>query len=294
MSKKQLTTLLESASPTKGLSGKRFEREVASNVEKAVSRAGVRDYVNNLPRWLHHRLHHQHGADLQVPPPSTPARLGYPVMADTTGPLVLSGGSQDNIRSLANRYDITFSFGTSGAGTAKQLNVPGVYATVDYICNASNPYIAPQATPSPYSLSGLRPEPTPAHTWRTQQTAGAVKTCITYGPMKNAPFDIKDAAGMTEAERQAALRQYQTEQFALRQAEQARRDAEVAAESARHGWQQTHHFSSHPEVGRNVPRPTNATNRCRDEETSPFLSIRTNWYWRWLSRRSIDHFEGHS
>ena len=28
-------------------------------------------------------------------------------------PLVLSGGSQDNIRSLANRYDITFSFGTA-------------------------------------------------------------------------------------------------------------------------------------------------------------------------------------
>ena len=34
----------------KGLSGKRFEREVASNVEKAVSRAGVRDYVNKLSR----------------------------------------------------------------------------------------------------------------------------------------------------------------------------------------------------------------------------------------------------
>ena len=221
----------------KGLSGKRFEREVASNVEKAVSRAGVRDYVNKLSRDGYTiafitNMEPTYKSRLQA----RLRDLGYPVMADTMGPLVLSGGSQDNIRSLANRYDITFSFGTSGAGTAKQLNVPGVYATVgDYIGNASNPYIAPQATPSPYSLSGLRPEPTPApYTLANPANCGCGQDpCITYGPMKNAPFDIKDAAGMTEAERQAALRQYQTEQFALRQAEQARRDAEVAAESAR-------------------------------------------------------------
>ena len=219
------------------MSGKRFEREVASNVEKAVSRAGVRDYVNKLSRDGYTiafitNMEPTYKSRLQA----RLRDLGYPVMADTTGPLVLSGGSQDNIRSLANRYDITFSFGTSGAGTAKQLNVPGVYATVsDYIGNASNPYIAPQATPSPYSLSGLRPEPTPApYTLANPANCGCGQNpCITYGPMKNAPFDIKDAAGMTEAERQAALRQYQTEQFALRQAEQARRDAEVAAESAR-------------------------------------------------------------
>ena len=221
----------------KGLSGKRFEREVASNVEKAVSRAGVRDYVNKLSRDGYTiafitNMEPTYKSRLQA----RLRDLGYPVMADTMGPLVLSGGSQDNIRSLANRYDIIFSFGTSGAGTAKQLNVPGVYATVgDYIGNASNPYIAPQATPSPYSLSGLRPEPTPStYTLANPANCGCGQDpCITYGPMKNAPFDIKDAANMTEAERQAALGQYQAEQFALRQAEQAKRDAEVAAESAR-------------------------------------------------------------
>ena len=148
----------------KGLTGKRFEREVAANLEKAVSRVGVRDYINKLSRdnftiafissldptyqyRLQDRLRH----------------LGYPVMADNAGPLVMTGSSQDNIRSLAKRYDITFVFGTSGAGTAKQMNVPGVYATVnDYIGNTNNPYIAPEATPAPFSLSGLRPEPTPA------------------------------------------------------------------------------------------------------------------------------------
>ena len=171
----------------KGLSGKRFEREVASNVEKAVSRAGVRDYVNKLSRDGYTiafitNMEPTYKSRLQA----RLRDLGYPVMADTMGPLVLSGGSQDNIRSLANRYDIIFSFGTSGAGTAKQLNVPGVYATVgDYIGNASNPYIAPQATPSPYSLSGLRPEPTPApYTLANPANCGCGQDpCITYGPM---------------------------------------------------------------------------------------------------------------
>jgi len=148
----------------KGLSGKRFGREVAANLEKAVSRIGVKDYINRLARdnytiafissldssyqyRLQDRLRH----------------LGFPIMTDTTGPLVLMGSSQDNIRSLARRYDITFAFGTSPAGTAKQMNVPGVYATVeDYIGDSKNPYIAPTETPAPYTLSGLRPEPTPA------------------------------------------------------------------------------------------------------------------------------------
>ena len=206
----------------KGLSGKRFGREVAANLEKAVSRIGVKDYINRLARdnytiafissldssyqyRLQDRLRH----------------LGFPIMTDTTGPLVLMGSSQDNIRSLARRYDITFAFGTSPAGTAKQMNVPGVYATVeDYIGDSKNPYIAPTETPAPYTLSGLRPEPTPA-------------PYTLANPLSNAPFDIKDAANMTEAERQAALRRFQAEQVAQRgQAEQARIDAAEAAETA--------------------------------------------------------------
>ena len=93
----------------KGLSGKRFGREVAANLEKAVSRIGVKDYINRLARdnytiafissldssyqyRLQDRLRH----------------LGFPIMTDTTGPLVLMGDSQDNIRSLARRYDIAY------------------------------------------------------------------------------------------------------------------------------------------------------------------------------------------
>ena len=206
----------------KGLSGKRFAREVAANLEKAVSRIGVKDYINRLARdnytiafissldssyqyRLQDRLRH----------------LGFPIMTDTTGPLVLMGSSQDNIRSLARRYDITFAFGTSPAGTAKQMNVPGVYATVeDYIGDSKNPYIAPTETPAPYTLSGLRPEPTPA-------------PYTLANPLSNAPFDIKDAANMTEAERQAALRRFQAEQVSQREAEQARIDAAEAEEAAR-------------------------------------------------------------
>jgi len=148
----------------KGLKGKRFEREVAANLEKAVSRVGVRDYINKLSRdnftiAFISSLDPTYQYRLQ----DRLRQLGYPVMADNAGPLVMTGSSQDNIRSLAKRYDITFVFGTSGAGTAKQMNVPGVYATVnDYIGNTNNPYIAPEATPAPFSLSGLRPEPTPA------------------------------------------------------------------------------------------------------------------------------------
>jgi hypothetical protein len=325
----------------KGLSGKRFGREVAANLEKAVSRIGVKDYINRLARdnytiafissldssyqyRLQDRLRH----------------LGFPIMTDTTGPLVLMGSSQDNIRSLARRYDITFAFGTSPAGTAKQMNVPGVYATVeDYIGDSKNPYIAPTETPAPYTLSGLRPEPTPApytlanpheaghftpldwierDNWDELQPAwmekidyegtqgevgnkSGIKDMTIFeiedalrmmehdmkaitekmeserkqaqgkghyaweiyeaykgyqedqseniealvselrrrkgghmaNPLSNAPFDIKDAANMTEAERQAALREYQDKQFALKQAEQARIDAAEAKEAAR-------------------------------------------------------------
>jgi uncharacterized protein YbjQ (UPF0145 family) len=206
----------------KGLSGKRFEREVASNVEKAVSRAGVRDYVNKLSRDGYTiafitNMEPTYKSRLQA----RLRDLGYPVMADTTGPLVLSGGSQDNIRSLANRYDIIFSFGTSGAGTAKQLNVPGVYATVgDYIGNASNPYIAPQATPSPYSLSGLRPEPT-------------LGPYTLANPLNNAPFDISDATDMTDEERMEEMGRYQEQQIAQQTAATVASDTAAWAEAAR-------------------------------------------------------------
>ena len=177
----------ERVAKRKGLKGKRFEREVAANLEKSVSRAGVRDYINKLSRdnftiAFISSLDSSYQFRLQ----DRLRQLGYPVMADDSGPLVLMGSSQDNIRSLAKRYDINFAFGTSGAGTAKQLNVPGVYATVsDYIGNASNPYIAPQATPSPYSLSGLRPEPTPStYTLANPANCGCGQDpCITYGPM---------------------------------------------------------------------------------------------------------------
>ena len=179
----------ERVAKRKGLKGKRFEREVAANLEKSVSRAGVRDYINKLSRdnftiAFISSLDSSYQFRLQ----DRLRQLGYPVMADDSGPLVLMGSSQDNIRSLAKRYDINFAFGTSGAGTAKQLNVPGVYATVsDYIGNASNPYIAPQATPSPYSLSGLRPEPTPStYTLANPSNCGCGQDpCITYGPMAN-------------------------------------------------------------------------------------------------------------
>ena len=163
----------------KGLSGKRFEREVASNLEKSVSRAGVRDYVNKLSR-SGYTIAFVSGleAEYQFRLQDRLRHLGYPVMADTSGPLVLTGNIQNNIRSLDNRYDIIFYYGTSGAGSAKQAGAPGVYATVnDYIGDTSNPYIAPQATPAPYSLSGLRPEPTPA--------PYTLANPVTLGPMRN-------------------------------------------------------------------------------------------------------------
>ena len=88
---------------------------------------------------------------------------GLPVMADTQGVLVLPGSVQDNVRSLAKRYDITFFFGTTGAPAAKRMNVPGVYAEVgDYLGDSSNPSLSPENTPGAYTLSGLRPEATPA------------------------------------------------------------------------------------------------------------------------------------
>jgi uncharacterized protein YbjQ (UPF0145 family) len=163
----------------KGLSGKRFEREVASNVEKAVSRAGVRDYVNKLSRDGY-TIAFLSGleAEYQFRLQDRLRHLGYPVMADTSGPLVLAGNIQNNIRSLNNRYDIIFYYGTTGAGTAKQAGAPGVYATVnDYIGDTNNPYIAPESTPAPYSLSGLRPEPIPA--------PYTLANPVTLGPMRN-------------------------------------------------------------------------------------------------------------
>lgn len=169
----------ERVAKRKGLKGKRFDREVAANLEKSVSRVGVRDYINKLARD-NFTIAFISGLDqsYQFRLQDRLRHLGYPVMSDTSGPLVLMGSSQDNIRSLAKRYDITFVYSSSGAGTAKQMNVPGVYATVnDYIGDTNNPYIAPQATPAPYSLSGLRPEPTPA--------PYTLANPVTLGPMRN-------------------------------------------------------------------------------------------------------------
>jgi len=147
----------------KGLSGKRFEREVANNLEKAVSRTGVKDFVNKLGRKNHviafiSSLEDSYQFRLQ----DRLRQLGYPVTADSSGPLVLMGDAAKNIRSLGNRYDIVFSFGSSSAAAAKEMDVPGVYATVnDYIGDSKNPYLAPEPTPGSYTLSGLHPAPTP-------------------------------------------------------------------------------------------------------------------------------------
>ena len=158
----------------KGLSGKRFEREVANNLEKAVSRTGVKDFVNKLGRKNHviafiSSLEDSYQFRLQ----DRLRQLGYPVTADSSGPLVLMGDAAKNIRSLGNRYDIVFSFGSSFAAAAKEMDVPGVYATVnDYIGDSKNPYLAPEPTPGPYTLSGLHPAPTPGPYTLTNPNCG--------------------------------------------------------------------------------------------------------------------------
>ncbi|MBU02929.1 MAG: hypothetical protein CME55_06505 [Halieaceae bacterium] len=220
----------------KGLSGKRFEREVANNLEKAVSRPGVKDFVNKLGRKNHviafiSSLEDSYQFRLQ----DRLRQLGYPVAADSSGPLVLMGDAAKNIRSLGNRYDIVFSFGSSSAAAAKEMDVPGVYATVnDYIGDSKNPYLAPEPTPGSYTLSGLHPAPTPGPYTLTNPNCGCGKNpCVTYGSMKNAPFDISGAADMTDEERMEAMGRYQEKQAAQQTAAQAAADAAARAEAAR-------------------------------------------------------------
>jgi hypothetical protein len=183
----------------KGLSGKRFDREVSLNIEKSPAVRGVRDFLNGLVKDNYIVAYLTDKDDeFRYRVQAHLREQGLPVMADEQGVLVLPGPVQDNIRSLSKRYDITYFFGTTGAGTVKRMNVPGVYATVgDYIGQPENPYIAPEATPGAYTLSGLRPEPTPgAYTLTNPSDMGFRFVCRVCG--KNPPMEecAQDARGV--------------------------------------------------------------------------------------------------
>jgi uncharacterized protein YbjQ (UPF0145 family) len=189
----------ERVAKRKGLSGKRFEREVALNLENSKAAPGAQPFLSGLASdnftvaYLTNK-----DEEFRYRLQGHIRSLGFPMMADSDGVLVLPGSARDNIRSLSGRYEILYYFGSNAASTAKMMHIPGVYATIgDYAGQPENPYIAPETTPGAYTLSGLRPEPTPgAYTLTNPSDMGFRFVCRVCG--KNPPMEecAQDARGV--------------------------------------------------------------------------------------------------
>jgi hypothetical protein len=189
----------ERVAKRKGLSGKRFEREVALNLENSKAAPGTQPFLSGLASdnftvaYLTNK-----DEEFRYRLQGHIRSLGFPMMADSDGVLVLPGSARDNIRSLSGRYEILYYFGSNAASTAKMMHIPGVYATIgDYAGQPENPYIAPETTPGAYTLSGLRPEPTPgAYTLTNPSDMGFRFVCRVCG--KNPPMEecAQDARGV--------------------------------------------------------------------------------------------------
>lgn len=87
--------------------------------------------------------------------------LALPLSQDDSGVLVFMGSDKAALNRYSSNYTITHYFGP-GFRDARKMMIPAAYSSVeDYIGAPANPYLAPPASPGPYTLSGLRPEPTP-------------------------------------------------------------------------------------------------------------------------------------
>ena len=120
--------------------------------------------------------------------------LALPLSHDDSGVLVFMGSDKAALNRYSSTYTITHYFGP-GFRDARKMMVPAAYSSVeDYIGAPANPYLAPPASPGPYTLSGLRPEPTPGPYTLTNPTGKkncgcGQDPCITYGPLPNSTLD---------------------------------------------------------------------------------------------------------
>ena len=121
--------------------------------------------------------------------------LALPLSHDDSGVLVFMGSDKAALNRYSSTYTITHYFGP-GFRDARKMMVPAAYSSVeDYIGAPANPYLAPPASPGPYTLSGLRPEPTPGSYTLTNPTGKkncgcGQDPCITYGPQSNPSLDF--------------------------------------------------------------------------------------------------------
>ena len=142
--------------------------------------------------------------------------LALPLSHDDSGVLVFMGSDKAALNRYSSTYTITHYFGP-GFRDARKMMVPAAYSSVeDYIGAPANPYLAPPASPGPYALSGLRPEPTPGSYTLTNPTGKkncgcGQDPCITYGPQPNPSLDFTRKAIENEEAADSKIEQLKKE-----------------------------------------------------------------------------------
>jgi len=142
--------------------------------------------------------------------------LALPLSHDDSGVLVFMGSDKAALNRYSSTYTITHYFGP-GFRDARKMMIPAAYSSVeDYIGAPANPYLAPPASPGPYTLSGLRPEPTPGSYTLTNPTGKkncgcGQDPCITYGPQPNPSLDFTRKAIENEEAADSKIEQLKKE-----------------------------------------------------------------------------------
>ena len=247
--------------------GRKFDFELAQNLEKDVLIPGAKNFIDDLVQdGFKVAFVSQKSKEHMFRQKEHLQQLGIPLMSDARGVMLYMSTDSKVIKDLKEMYDIQFFFGESEK-TAKRARIPGVYRNIEeYTGVRANPYLAPEEGKGAYTLVNPLPNPPlkpkrkkmkngkyrkePAKKYvqrfmddpkmiaefpdRSQRYAVAMSYAEQfYGARKNVPMDISDSVAMGAEERAALDQAHYDEQAAQRRAQEAAREAARLAEEAR-------------------------------------------------------------
>tara|TARA_B100000900_G_scaffold415745_1_gene446970 strand:- start:1200 stop:2357 length:1158 start_codon:yes stop_codon:yes gene_type:complete len=140
--------------------GRKFDFELAQNLEKDVLIPGAKNFIDDLVQdGFKVAFVSQKSKEHMFRQKEHLQQLGIPLMSDARGVMLYMSTDSKVIKDLKEMYDIQFFFGESEK-TAKRARIPGVYRNIEeYTGVRANPYLAPEEGKGAYTLVNPLPNP---------------------------------------------------------------------------------------------------------------------------------------
>ena len=140
--------------------GRKFDFELAQNLEKDVLIPGAKNFIDDLVQdGFKVAFVSQKPKEHMFRQKEHLQQLGIPLMSDARGVMLYMSTDSKVIKDLKEMYDIQFFFGESEK-TAKRARIPEVYRNIEeYTGVRANPYLAPEEGKGAYTLVNPLPNP---------------------------------------------------------------------------------------------------------------------------------------